>query len=705
MSTDLTRGIVVSGGTGSSGVKRTEGRDSPNRRSWVEQRSSSPKPTGPGSDAPTTPIPEADESSSAPSNKRFSRSPQLPDLARMSMFGDDLFKSPASDEPPPPMPSLPSGMGGAGLGVKQADATEGAVASPTASAAQQTPPQITSASPSPPPAAPAESQASSGDTAAQNSSAATQSDSAADSNIPQKTSVSSPVFEGTKTPDSQHAAPTLNPSGIAGDVAPAESTSNVSSLNDPSPTDLTRELSPSPLRSMSPAEPAVSGDGSARGDASAGATSPVKQASANGDASEPAPQTTADKKSSRPRQSDLLREEIIKSLGRAAKTGQEEEEEEEATAHQRQNTQDSGTRESTYLPSVYDDYWEATAEDNDNAAPEVPSLPSGAAEEAAIAPLRPSSKSPGTASPQPLRKRFSWEQSSEAEASSPTAAQPQQSEAPAEPPTDAARSPVAGSSSPQSGGQGTPRLTVPEDSDSDEAEADVTRNESQFSKATAVDPDYVPKRLSLAAEKEMMEGSTEHLPTEPVEDHPALRDSPKDSHDSTPRASPKLSPKRESLKPVSFREIMALGTSRERVAKFNETRLQYAGMDQGLNSWIITLKAQPEHAGASNIFNTNGLDVPVNAPGAKGQPQSPTAAGQPYYQQYLNASSANAGAPGRSASAGLGSAASASAFKHGSNQAGVKSKELLLAAGKAGKGLLSKGKYKLRGSTSDKVFL
>lgn len=728
MSTDLTRGIVVSGGA--VPVKRAEGRDSPRRRSWIEQRSDSPKPIQPedsqesrtASDTPTTPIPEADESATSPSDKRFSRSPQLPDLARMSMFGDDLFKSSTMSEEPPPMPAMPSPstFSGAGLGVKQPNTTEGGPGTPGSitGAAQQTPPQITSASPSPPPA---ERPASPGDTAAQNNSAPAHSDSAAGSNIPQEGSVSPLVSQGAKTPDLQQAASTLSPSGMAGQVtAPTESTSNVSSLEESSATDLAREMSPSPLRSMSPAVPAVSGERSPQGDALSGATSPEKPAPVNDDASDPtsATQQTATNKprSSAPRQSDILREEIIKSLGRAAATSDQEEDDgsDGSPTDRRQSTLDSGIRESTYLPAVYDDYWATTAGGKDADVPEVPSLPSGTGEEVAIAPLRPSSKSPGAPSAHPLRERFSWEQSSEGGPSSPASARPQDSEAHAEPSTtDTARSPGAVSHSPGPDREGTPRVEGPQNADAEEEEADVSRNESQLSRATAVEPDAQPKRLSLAAEKGLEEGSsTERLPTEPAEDHPALRDASEDSSsDATPRpspnGSPKILPKHQSLQTLSFREIMALGTSQERAAKFEETRLQYAGMDQGLDSWIITLRADPEHEGASAIFNANGAAVPVTAPGgAKGQAQTSPTTGQAYYQQHLNASSVQSGGPGRSASVGLGSASpAATALKHSGNQAGVKSKELLFAAGKAGKGLLSKGKNKLRGSTGDKVFL
>ncbi|SPO03902.1 uncharacterized protein DNG_06585 [Cephalotrichum gorgonifer] len=417
--------------------------------------------------------------------------------------------------------------------------------------------------------------------------------------------------------------------------------------------------------------------------------------------------------SSIPKESDKLHDEIFHSL---APPGAPGEIAGESRAYQRKSTID-GIRESTYLPSVYDDYWATTAEDERHpAVPEVLRLPAGATVEAAVAPLRPGAKSPGApASPQPLRKRFSWEQNEEANAVPPASTQSQSSEAPVEPPADVSHSPAqeAGSQPKPEEGKATEAGTT-EGSDSEKGLTSISRHGSQISKTKGGDSEERSKeqnRLSLAGEKLLMGASDEHLPTEPIlEDHPALRDSARYSpehlvHDPAqdlPKESPKDMPTSKSANLPSFREIMALGTSRERTAKFDETRSQFAGIDEGLSDWIATLKEMPEHAGASVIFNANGLPAPINStPSAQGQQSHATVSlGQP--QPYIGASSPTGGAFGRPISTSLGSSTPASVFKHSSNQAGVKSKELLLAAGKAGKGLLSKGKNKLRGSTGDK---
>ena len=105
MSVDLTRGIVVSG----SGARRAEGRDSPNRQSWAEPRSASPEPVPApaqepqdpptASSAPKTPIPEEEESSAVP-DKRFSRSPQLPDTGAHVHVWRGLFHEFAAERGP-----------------------------------------------------------------------------------------------------------------------------------------------------------------------------------------------------------------------------------------------------------------------------------------------------------------------------------------------------------------------------------------------------------------------------------------------------------------------------------------------------------------------------------------------------------------------------------------------------------------------------
>lgn len=220
--------------------------------------------------------------------------------------------------------------------------------------------------------------------------------------------------------------------------------------------------------------------------------------------------------------------------------------------------------------------------------------------------------------------------------------------------------------------------------------AEATRG-SMVSDGAGAPIEREESRLSLADEKALAETSSTSLvaPSPPPEAHPALSD---------PASSPKPN------QPVmTFREIMDLGATQDRIKKFNEARVSFATSDVGLHQWLVTLQSEhPEHLPRSTAANGTQGDGLVTG-GATG-PQ-PTVQ-QPYYQQYLNASSPSSQSPtSRSRIAGLSipSAGGSSSFGHSSNQIGTKSKDLLQSAGKMGKGLLSKGKNKFRGS-GDKVF-
>lgn len=213
--------------------------------------------------------------------------------------------------------------------------------------------------------------------------------------------------------------------------------------------------------------------------------------------------------------------------------------------------------------------------------------------------------------------------------------------------------------------------------------------------ATANNHGQESKRLSLADEKGLSATTSNEI-SSPTEEHPALRLS-------DPAPAPVLSmPRSSGTTMTPFKDIMGLNNSSERVAKFNETRVAFAVMDTGLDRWLTNLhQDHPEHH--SKSFNSYH---PSAAPPTGAAPGAPAPTQQPYYQQYLNASTPGSGSgssPGGRRIGGLTmpSTAGGSAFGHSSNQIGTKGKELMQSAGKMGKGLFSKGKNKLRG---DKVF-
>lgn len=158
---------------------------------------------------------------------------------------------------------------------------------------------------------------------------------------------------------------------------------------------------------------------------------------------------------------------------------------------------------------------------------------------------------------------------------------------------------------------------------------------------------------------------------------------------------------------MTFREIMGMPSPLERISKYDDARLRFASVDSGLHDWISELKAsQPDHANIGPNYASAVHSMQHNQVTSSMSGQTP--AQQPYYQQYLNASSPSANVPSSSTRSRLAhlpqsAQAAGSAFGHSSNQIGTKGKELMQSAGKMGKGLFSKGKSKLRG-TGDKVF-
>ena len=172
-----------------------------------------------------------------------------------------------------------------------------------------------------------------------------------------------------------------------------------------------------------------------------------------------------------------------------------------------------------------------------------------------------------------------------------------------------------------------------------------------------------------------------------------------------------------------FREILTLKSPGERISAFNSTREQFAHMNTGLANWITaTLNDLPEHAS----LLSNGGQFVLDSSAHKSSPSRSKLAGlrlssiqplqQPYYQQYLNASSQPvASIPTSHTPSDTGNASSSthtplggSSGKLSKEQLRAKSKDLVHSAGvlgvkanSAAKGLFSKGKNKLRGS--DKV--
>ncbi|KAI0476333.1 hypothetical protein GGR56DRAFT_465420 [Xylariaceae sp. FL0804] len=432
------------------------------------------------------------------------------------------------------------------------------------------------------------------------------------------------------------------------------------------------------------------------------------------------------------KESDKLREEIIKSLSASPTTPSASGLLERAGTG---NVPDLGepTRESSYLSGVYDDYL-GTASPEQKSLLEAGKTPkqqyqmsppvldaSGAAGSVSaqkdgsipgVAPLSPrKSHSPELAN---RSKRFSWEQG----------------------PEQVTLSPLDGPDPDSFGAALTPQVDVaPPTSEGSQLQAEgsgsISHQVSQVSSRapdegglTAIDPpspvSYVaggsPKAgaagprtsaLSLAEEKEMGLMKTKSAQSEEV--HPALTE---------PRTDPETSTQPTvQTKVLSFREILNIGSTQQRIRKLDETRDQFFAMESGLSNWLAHLQAQPDHGGA-------GTGDQPGEPGGGMTPLSPTGSHptgqQPYYQQYLSASRQNVSSGTNAARRGsVGGNAQQQQQGQGqssfggpsSAQVGAKSKELLQAAGafgnkgmKSGMKLFNKGKSKLRERTGEKTF-
>ncbi|EEY15828.1 conserved hypothetical protein [Verticillium alfalfae VaMs.102] len=687
--------------------------------------------------------------------RRFSTSPQLPDLARMSMFGDDFFAKPPLTSNAPPVPTLPEesepspqlSLPSQTLPAMDRSATPPRTDTTTILSTDQTePPTQPTHDISP---KPEEMTAEAAPTTNVTESPTGDIESREPSR-PERAEPKRPSFPGGWVTETATPAAETEPAANPIESAPTEQPSMPAVSDDGSGS--LAAFEPVPLKGLQSA----SGPGSvtASDDHVQRAASPVASLSVS-----PAPEgqsstlaalqtrsvddppekfaaperqsTLSTINSPSPiKESDKLREEIIRTLSPVRPT------------HDNDATGDSkgglsvlpsqAGRESTYLHGVYDDYWSGpedrpahSKQDDTDPAPAIPatdgtmlSSPHDVSDIPPLSPRSPRREPVDVPAAVPevnlLPRRFSWEAGNEdqpqsAEQSSAVASAPHFA-------VNVSSGPSSQHSQPLAPSIGDPEEPTNDDDKPPSSAADelpsrladksqigildntalVSHQVSQVStlpreKQDSAGPeppspisaasDKPPpfkeeaepktRRLSLADEKRLQVSTSDQTsPLPSPGGHPALAEptvaaGPETEGSPTQHHIPAQSTQ-PAQKILSFREILDLPSPADRIAKYNETRAQFASMDSGLNNWI-----------------------------------------QPYYQQYLNASSPNAtpGAPGRLSTSNMGTAAShspSSDFKHSSGQVGAKGKELLLGAAKAGKGLLSKGKNKLRGG--DKVF-
>lgn len=416
--------------------------------------------------------------------------------------------------------------------------------------------------------------------------------------------------------------------------------------------------------------------------------------------------------------SDVLSDEIFKSLSPMQSFDGAAEGARGSTAayHAAANSM----RESSYLGDVYGDYWAATDDRPEPVSlavgktgqpekPENPSSPPGAPTQAAAAspspsppPANASEARTGSADGGTHRRNFSWEAGSAGPA--PASAPPSTAELPVEQ--------KAAGSGLENFGISVAELAAPVPQP-----LQLSPNSKKRQSAMELNADSAPEvnqaaggtllpklladrdtpspmsvlserqggtnRLSLAEEKIFFQDSTSLVaPSPPLELHPALVDDHQLPEVVVPASPLRRKTTVETVNVFPFRSIMEQPSPAERIKHYNQARLQVSEIDTGLAEWMEAMMARhPEHAQA-------GFALPVAAPNTQQGPQGlamPMPLGNTIHLPPLP---------------------SLGALGHSSNQVGTKGKELLMAAGKAGKGfgkgLLSKGRNKLRGTTGDK---
>ncbi|KAJ4259582.1 hypothetical protein NW762_007512 [Fusarium torreyae] len=428
------------------------------------------------------------------------------------------------------------------------------------------------------------------------------------------------------------------------------------------------------------------------------------------------------------KESDMLSEEIMRSLSPIAPTPN-------STLSPRpppENTQSlspggqNDVRNSSYTLSDYDSYWadstdkpgqESSKEAEAQSKPmtEVAPVPEPQQQSAEQPPSGALTSSETQPAPQPespnheLRRRFSWEAGFDSPPKIP------QIEPPAgtsndEAPVPTSPSPLAASDvqSPKDVASDTvnptresprnvepPRIVIP-------ASGGISH---QVSKASTLPPSQQPATLEPPSPVSVE--NDDATPQATGDRRPSLADktlaqTPSNLTSATPppEKSTRAAPSSEIPQTTPWRDIMSLATPVQRTLKFEAGLDTHRTWESGLENWLSNLMTEhPEYANGTSSFS--GAVVPSSQ---KGHASGPSVSHnqQPYYQQYLNASSPTTGpAASRSRLGPLSAPSGTSGFGNSSNQIGTKSKELMQSAGKMGKGLFSKGKSKLRG-TGDK---
>ena len=443
-------------------------------------------------------------------------------------------------------------------------------------------------------------------------------------------------------------------------------------------------------------------------------------------------------------ESDRLRKEIVRELSPHSERFEDE------YRQSPQPSQGDGGRLSTVptsrsqghdsigLPREYESYWNATPDEEDmgNLVGEVPAKPSQTSaspldEDRASSQRKIDDEASTTESASSylqlrpeLSHRFSWEPEPEEINTSSLPTNPNiVSEAQLQPQLSDLLQTLP-SISPQSAHGSTAPKALPADPTNTPNMYDETvernGNATQLSSSRPDVSDPSTQALDAVMAQQVPSGAPHLLPHD-LETHQTNGMEELPSSGKLPPSS--TLPEQQKIPP--FREILALKTPEERINAFNATREQFAHMNTGLSNWITaTINDLPEHSSLLSNHGQYATAITAHRPSPSRSKLASRLSSlqplqQPYYQQYLNASSQPVpSSPTGSTTAAMANVSSSihtpsagSTGKSSKEQVRAKSKDLVHSAGifggkanSAAKGLFSKGRNKLRGSGGgDKV--
>jgi hypothetical protein len=384
-------------------------------------------------------------------------------------------------------------------------------------------------------------------------------------------------------------------------------------------------------------------------------------------------------------ESDRLRREIVRSLSPEHEVG------DEAPAVPEPQINRAPNRESTAILSDYENYWASGGSDEKQVAPvehathglpEVAIAPSQPVNEPtlAAAPLASKNSSP---SPVMLNKRFSWERSGANSVGPASVISPGSESTPKSLPGLQPQSDPL-SLNPKLSGEPLHIVNAEPGELPTPVEPPARRLSSDFTAPVAPEPN----------QSQLQDFSPLNASTHPAGPRPQSGPQPQSG------ARPMTG---DGTRPAPFREILAIKNTTARIAKYNETREQFAKQPTGLDNWLSkTVGANPDYKEISTTVRRPTLSSPT---GASPRHKATASISRVFTKTDNQAGpSQNTGRPLTAEYQGKTGPAADQRISVGKGKDILKTAGVLGGKGmKEAKGLFAKGKSRFKSSGSEKV--